>query len=113
MADTIEDPDAAVGTRGSDEESRAAELDRINSKLERLSAQRRALRKAMGPFGENFDARVWAESFASADPDQINRVFAVTGGYLALLNNTVEAVRVGAKLVGVKPAEGNSYYCYG
>jgi hypothetical protein len=33
-------------------------------------------------------------------------VFAVTGGYLALLNNTVEAVRVGAKLVGVKPSEG-------
>lgn len=26
--------------------------------------------------------------------------------YLALLNNTVEAVRVGAKLVGVEPAEG-------
>ncbi len=46
-------------------------------------------------------------SFASPDPDEINRVFAVTGGYLALLlNNTVEAVRMGAKLAGVKPAEG-------
>jgi hypothetical protein len=87
MAGTDEDPDAAgAGTRGEDDDVRTAELDRINSKLERLSAQRRALRKAMGLFGENFDARVWAESFASPDPDEINRVFAVTGGYLALLN---------------------------
>ena len=108
MAGTNEDPDAAgAGTRGEDDDdAHTAELDRINSKLERLSAQRRALRKAMGLFGENFDARVWAESFVSPDPDEINRVFAVTGGYLALLNNTVEAVRMGAKLVGVKPAEG-------
>ena len=103
MAGTDEDPDAAGA--GTDDEANAAELDRINSKLERLSAQRRALRKA-SLFGENFDARAWAESFASPDPDEINRVFAVTGGYLALLNNTVEAVRVGAKLVGVKPAKG-------
>ena len=108
MARTEDDPGAAEAStrRKDDDDARAAELDRINSKLQRLSAQRRALRKAMGLFGENFDARVWAESFASPDPDEINRVFAVTGGYLALLNNTVEAVRMGAKLAGLKPAEG-------
>ncbi len=108
MADTREDPDAAgAGPRGEDDgAARTAELDRINAKLERLSAQRQALRRAMSKFGEDFDAQVWAEAFVSPDPDEINRVFAVTGGYMALLNNTVEAVRVGAKLVGVKPAEG-------
>lgn len=92
--------------RDESEEARAAELDRIASRLERLSAQRRALRKAMGQFGENFDAGAWAEAFASADPDDINRVFTVTGGYLALINNTFEAIRVGAKLARVAPAEG-------
>jgi hypothetical protein len=108
MARAHEDSDVAgEGTRSSgDDDVSAAELDRINSKLERLSAQRRALRKAMRQFGEGFDAQVWTDAFASPDPDDINRVFAVTGGYLALLNNTVEAVRVGAKLVGVKPAAG-------
>jgi hypothetical protein len=108
MARAPGDPDVAgEGARSSgEEEVPAAEVDRINAKLERLSAQRRALRKAMRQFGEDFDARVWADAFASPDPDAINRVFAVTGGYLALLNNTVEAVRVGAKLAGVKPAEG-------
>ncbi len=60
----------------------------------------------MRQFGEDFDVGVWEDAFASADPDDINRVFTVTGGYMALLNNTVEAVRVGAKLAGVKPAEG-------
>ncbi len=107
MAGTDEDPSATgTGTRGKDDKAHTAELDRINAKLERLSVQRRALRKAIGLFGENFDTRVWAASFTSPDPDEINRVFAVTGGYLALLNNTVEAVRMGAKLAGVKPAEG-------
>jgi hypothetical protein len=94
------------GHAGSGRETRTAELDRIDSRLERLSAQRRALRKAIGQFGEDFDAGVWANAFASPDPDDINRVFAVTGGYLALLNNTVEAVRVGAKLAGVTPPDG-------
>jgi hypothetical protein len=82
------------------------ELDRINAKLERLSAQRRALRKAMGQFGGDFDAQVWADAFASADPDEINRVFTVTGGYTALLNNMMEAIKAGARLAGVEPAEG-------
>jgi hypothetical protein len=51
----------------------------------------------MRQFGEDFDATVWEGAFSSPDPDDINRVFTVTGGYMALLNNTVEAVRVGAK----------------
>jgi hypothetical protein len=84
----------------------AAQLDRLSAKLERLSAQRKALRKAMSQFGEDFDAKAWRNAFDSPDPDDINRVFTVTGGYLALVNNTVEAVRAGAKLTGLKATPG-------
>jgi hypothetical protein len=80
-----------------------ADLDRIDAKLERLGAQRRALRKAMGEFGDRFDVAEWTSAFESSDPDDINRVFAVTGGYLALVNNTAEAIKAGAKLTGLKP----------
>jgi len=81
-------------------------LDRVGSRLERLSAQRKALRKAMREFGHEFDAKAWSDAFVSPEPDDINRVFAVTGGYLALINNTVEAIKAGAKLAGTKPTMG-------
>jgi hypothetical protein len=84
----------------------AAELDRINSKLERLSAQKKALRKAMDQFGGNFDAKAWADAFDSSETDDINRVFTVTGGYLALVNNTAEAIKTGVQLTGLKPTLG-------
>jgi hypothetical protein len=79
-----------------------AELDRMSSRLERLAAQRKALRKAINQFGENFDAKTWREAFASADADDINRVFMVTGGYLALVNNTAEAIKTGTELTGLQ-----------
>ncbi len=62
MAGTHDGSDAArAGARGkNDDDAHTAELDRINAKLERLSAQRRALRKATSLFGENFDTRVWS-----------------------------------------------------
>jgi hypothetical protein len=88
--------------------SQAAELDRIAAKLERLAAQRNALRRAMEQFGDGFDAKAWAAAYISPSPDDINRVFAVTGGYLALVNNTAEAIRAAAKLVGLKPTSGMS-----
>jgi hypothetical protein len=87
-------------------DARAAALDRIAAKLERLSAQRMALRKAMRQFGEDFDAKAWSDAFVSLDADEINRVLAVIGGYLALVNNTMEAITAGARLVGIKPADG-------
>jgi hypothetical protein len=72
MAGADEDPDAAgAGRRGEDDDARVAEIDRINSKLERLSAQRRALRKAMSLFGDNFDTRVFARPERTAT--QANR----------------------------------------
>jgi hypothetical protein len=92
------------GERG--RSARAAQLDRIGSKLERLSAQRAALRKAIAEFGGTFDAEIFSHAFNSPDPDDINRVFAVTGGYLALVNNTAEAVKAGAKLAGFEPTQG-------
>ena len=86
--------------------SHEAEPDRFRAKLERLSAQRAALRKAMGQFAGDFDREAWTNAFESPDPDDINRVFAVTGGYLALVNNTAEAIKAGAKLTGLKSTPG-------
>jgi hypothetical protein len=83
-----------------------AELNRLDAKLERLSTQSRALRKAISQFGERFDAKIWTDAFHSPDPDDINRVYMVTGGYLALVNNTAEAIKTGAKLTNTKPTPG-------
>jgi hypothetical protein len=95
--------DESAGDEG---DPRTAELDRVSAKLERLSAQRKALRQAMGQFGDDFDAKAWTKAFDSPDPEEINRVFTVTGGYLALVNNTAEAIRAGAKLTGLKSTPG-------
>lgn len=83
---------------------RSVELDRINSRLERLAAQRRALRHATYEFGDDFDARIWSDAFVSPEWEDINLVLAVTGGYLALVNNMAEAIKTAAKLVGVRAA---------
>lgn len=96
-----EDP----GVRG-DDGPRIAEHDRLDARLERLSAQSTALRRAMDQFGEGFDPETWTNAYSSPDPDDINRVFMVTGGYLALVNNTAEAIRAGVKLTGLKPTSG-------
>lgn len=89
-----------------DDGPRTAEHDRLDARLERLSAQRTALRRAMGQFGDDFDAKAWTKAYHSPDPDDINRVFTVTGGYLALVNNTAEAIRAGVKLTALKPTSG-------
>jgi hypothetical protein len=94
----------AIGV-GNTDNAQIADLDRLGAKLERLSSQRRALRKAIEQFGENFDMKTWMQAFDSPDPDDINRVFTVTGGYLALVNNTAEAVKIGAKLAGLKSTQ--------
>jgi hypothetical protein len=84
----------------------AVELNRLDTKLDRLSAQSRALRKAMLQFGKHFDATAWTTAFNSSDLDDINRVYTVTGGYLALVNNMAEALRAGVKLTGTKSSAG-------
>jgi hypothetical protein len=100
-ARTAEEPGAHA-----DETPRSTLLDRVDAKIERLEAQRKALRRAMEQFGGEFDAEAWTEAFNSPDADDINRVFTVTGGYLALVNNTAEAIRAGAKLTGLKSRPG-------
>jgi hypothetical protein len=90
----------------SKDDARAAQLDRINAKLERLADQTKALRRAVEQFGVRFDAKAWTQAFNSPDPDNINLVFTVTGGYLALVNNTAEAVKAGAKLTGLESTPG-------
>jgi hypothetical protein len=57
--------DESAGDEG---DPRTAELDRVSAKLERLSAQRKALRQAMGQFGDDFDAKAWTKAFDSPDP---------------------------------------------
>lgn len=98
-------PQEALPTHKPDDADKA-ELDRIGAKLERLAPQRKALRKAIHQFGQDFDLKIWSDAFISHDSDDINRVYAVTGGYLAVINNTFEAVRAGAKLAGIKPTTG-------
>ncbi len=93
---------AGDASAGDKDDAHTAELDRVDARLERLSAQRRALRRAMDQFGDDFDAQAWTKAFDSPDPDDINRVFTVTGGYLALVNNTAEAIRAGARLTGLR-----------
>lgn len=86
--------------------AREVERDRMETKLERLPAQRRALRTALEAFGEDFDKRAWTHAFESDDPRDINRVLAVTGGYTALVKNTIEAIKIGAVLAGLVPTRG-------
>lgn len=99
--EAVDDP-----RRRDKDDARAAALERVDSKLDRLSAQRKALRVAIAQFGDGFGAKAWTEAFNSPDPEDINRVFAVTGGYLALVNNTAEAIRLGTKLTDLKPTPG-------
>ena len=86
--------------------ARAAQIDRMATKLRRLTAQRRALNAAIRAFGDDFDEADWCAAFASDEVIEINRVLLVTGGYLILVNNTIEAVKIGAELAGLTPAEG-------
>ena len=86
--------------------ARAAEVDRIASKLGRLAVQRRSLAAAMRAFGDDFDQAEWIAAFESVDVADVHRVLLVTGSYLAIVNNTIEAVKIGARLAEVKPADG-------
>src|SRR5215217_739016 len=86
--------------------ARSVEIDRMAAKLERLPVQRRALNVALRAFGDGFDRDVWVAAFESAEAVDINHVLQVTGGFLALTNNAVEAVKIGAALVGVQATDG-------
>jgi hypothetical protein len=93
-------------TDGSRQAVRSVEIARMAAKLERLAAQRRALRVAIRAFGDEFDRREWTIAFDSPEIEDINRVLLVTGGFLALTNNTVEAVKIGVALVGLELPDG-------
>jgi uncharacterized protein YutE (UPF0331/DUF86 family) len=94
--------------RASDGSASVVDIDRMAAKLTRLPAQRRALRAALGEFGDDFDRERWAAAFESSEVGDINRVLAVTGGYTALVNNTIEAVKIGAQLADLAPTRGMS-----
>jgi uncharacterized protein YutE (UPF0331/DUF86 family) len=84
----------------------STDVNRMAARLARLPAQRRALHVAMSQFGDDFDLDAWEQAFTSADEEAINAVYTVTGGYQALINNTIELVKTGTKLVGVEPVSG-------
>ncbi|HMJ01655.1 MAG TPA: hypothetical protein VK506_01865 [Conexibacter sp.] len=86
--------------------ARTDATDRIAAKLERLPVQHRSLIAAMRAFGEDFDRAEWTTAFESVDVADVHRVLLVTGSYLALVNNTIEAVKIGAELAQVKPVDG-------
>lgn len=64
----------------------------------------------MAQFGEDFDREEFAKAFASADPDDLNRVKAVERGVDQLFNWMVELSALGLELAGVRArdAEPNS-----
>jgi len=86
--------------------SSVVDVDRMAAKLARLPAQRRALRAAMREFGDDFDLATWTTAFESSETADINHVLPVTAGYTALVNNTIEAVKLGAGLAGLTPTNG-------
>lgn len=85
---------------------RQALLDSIELRVERLPAQEEALRQALEPYGERFSVARWSADFESGDPDAINRVHPVTGGFESIVNNLVEAAGAACKLVGIPPVTG-------
>jgi hypothetical protein len=80
---------------------------RILSRFKRLGPQRRALTLALSPFRDDqgrFDRELWTEAFTSEDPEDIVRVFGVTGGFQGIVNHFVEMLRAGARLAGLDVA---------
>ena len=51
------------------------------------------------------DLGLWEEAFTSNDPQTINHVVEVTGGYEGLVNHMVEMLRSGAALAGLRIAQ--------
>lgn len=78
-------------------------LNSIAARLERLPAQREALRRAMAQFGEDFESDAFAVAFDSGDPDDVNRVITVTAGYNGLVNHCVELIASALELSGHLP----------
>jgi hypothetical protein len=77
---------------------------RIRQRLTRMAPQRRALQLALAPYSDEegrFDLARWTRAFESPEPETINEVVEVTGGYQILVNHLVEATRTGAMLAGV------------
>lgn len=56
-------------------------------------------------FGGELDPRAWREAFESADPHDTIRTMAVTGSYSAIVNASVEILKVavGKRLIGLLP----------
>lgn len=77
---------------------------RIRQRLARMSPQTKALRLALARYRDdtgNLDLGLWEDAFTSNDPQTINQVMKVTGGYEGLVNHLMEMLHAGAALVGL------------
>ena len=56
-------------------------------------------------FGGELDRKAWREAFESSDPHDTIRTMAVTGSYSAIVNASVEILKVavGNRLIGLLP----------
>lgn len=85
------------------------EVARIRQRLARMAPQSKALQLALARYRDdagNFDLGRWEEAFTSNDPQTINQVVEVTGGFEGLVNHLVEMLRSGATLAGLTLAQG-------
>jgi hypothetical protein len=82
---------------------------RIRARFKRLGPQRRALVVALRPFSDDqgrFDRRVWAEAFASGEPETIYQVVGATGTFERLVNHLNGMLAAGVRLVQLPVARG-------
>lgn len=84
------------------------DVARIRQRLARMAPQTKALQLALARYHDDagsFDLGLWEEAFTSDDPQTINHVVEVTGGYEGLVNHMVEMLRSGAALAGLRIAQ--------
>ena len=80
------------------------EIARIRRRLVRMAPQTKALQLALARYraaSGQLDPQLWADAFASNEPQTINQVVEVVGGYVGLVNHMLEMLRSGTKLAGL------------
>ncbi|MEJ7797860.1 MAG: hypothetical protein WKF42_05110 [Solirubrobacteraceae bacterium] len=102
MGPVADEPATAAGGTPED-----ADVARIRRRLARMSPQTKALRLALARYrddGGEFDLGRWEAAFTATDPQVINEVLGVTGGYEGLVNHLMEMLHAGASLAGLPVA---------
>jgi hypothetical protein len=85
--------------------SSQALLAQLSKRLERLPFEHKALQLSTAHFGDDFDLDEWKRSYYSFNPEEMNRVRQVTGGFNEILNHCTEIARVSVTAAGLLPAD--------